>query len=69
MHVAFLFRNISPNLDLDFQVMRAFDNNELNNINTLVRTGIWGLLQSLDDGSQLLQRIIKVFYNGRGNLC
>lgn len=72
MRVAYLFAETYPNYDLDLRLFQRMTPDELKSLNTLVRTGIWGLYESIPPGrgsrNHIQQRLVEIFYSGKGNI-
>lgn len=69
MRIAYLFAENSINYDIDFQVLSTLSPDELNSLDTVVRTGVWGLLvgQGGKDFDQIIQdRLVPLLYGGDG---
>lgn len=69
MRIAYLFAENAINYDIDFQVLSAMKPDELKSLDTLVRTGVWGLFDEIEDREDAVaQRLTKLFYGGEGNI-
>jgi hypothetical protein len=72
MRVAYLFAETCPNYDLDLKLFQRMTPDELKSLNTLVRTGIWGLYEGIPPGrgsrNHIQQRLVDIFYSGKGNI-
>ena len=71
MRIAYLFTESYPNYDIDFQVLNKLQPNELKNVDSLIRTGVWGLFvgQSGQTVDEIVQKLlIPLLYNSEGHI-
>ncbi len=71
MRIAYLFAENTINYNIDFQVLSALSPDELNSLDTVVRTGIWGLF--VGQGGKTLDKIVQerlapLLHSGEGHI-
>lgn len=69
MRIAYLFAESYPNYDIDFQMLSLLSSVELKDVDTLVRTGLWGLLDKQEGRTleEIIQkRLVPLLCSGKG---